>query len=106
MITKSLVNILRQVDQIQILPGDLLVQVQHVLGLVLEVRGGVEAVRDVNSVVVGLHGLVPLGDADELLSDCADQVEGELDLFLGFVGFDHSADDCDVGVFLADAVDC
>lgn len=67
---------------------------------------GAEAVGDENSIVIGLDGLVPLSDSYKLLSDGANQVESNLDFLLGLVGLHNSADNGDVCVLFADAVDC
>lgn len=106
MTKQSLIHILRQVDQVEFFASDLLVEAEHILGLILEVRSRTEAAGDENSVGVVLYGLVSFSNANEFLPNCADQIEGELDLLLWLVGLDYSADDSNVCVFLADTVDC
>ena len=104
-INQSFVYIFGEVGKIEILARNQPVEVEHILGLALEVGGGIEAVGDVDSILgVVLLRLISLRDLSELVLHLADDVEGHFDLLLGLVGLHGGADDGDVGVFLGDAV--
>lgn len=86
------------------LAGDLGVQPEHVLSLVLEVRGGIEAIGN-EEAVGGLAGWdVSLRNGHEFLLDLAEHVHCDLNLLLWVVGLDGSADNRHVVILLADRV--
>jgi hypothetical protein len=109
----SLLDFLRQVDQIEILSCDLLVKLQHVFGLVFEVAGSVETVgndQTITDVVLGGHVPVinlhkPIVYLQELLLNWANHIERQLNFGLGISGFDGGANNGDEVASLTDAVD-
>ena len=100
----SLINIFGEVLEVKLFSSDLGVKTENVIGLVLEMRGGIEAVGDEEAVVREGGGDVALGDSDELLLDLAKHVQRHLDLLLRVVALNGCAHNGHIVVLLADAV--
>ena len=69
MVDWSLINIFGEVLKVKFFAGDFGVQIENVLGLVFEVGGGVETVRDEKSISWLGGGHISFGDGDEFLLD-------------------------------------
>jgi hypothetical protein len=68
------------------------------------VGGSIEAFRDEESIVRLLGGDITLLNGDELFFDFSNKVKSNLDLLHGVSSFNSCADDSDVEVLFADAM--
>ena len=68
-------------------------------------RSSIETVRDNHSVTKVFNSLVSLGDSCEFFPDWANQIESILQLLFWFIGLYDCADDGDISIFLANAMD-
>ena len=94
-----------EVGQIQLFTSDLLVKAQYIFSSRLEMWSSIETVRDKHSVTKVFNSLVSLGDSCELFPDWANQIESILQLLFWFIGLYDCADDGEISIFLANAMD-
>ena len=100
----SLIYVFGKVLKVKLFSSDLVVESEHIFSLIFEVRGGIEAVRDEEAVGGLGGGDVSLGNGNELLLNLAEHVEGNFNFLLWVVGLNSCAHNCNIIVFLADAV--
>ena len=103
--SQSFINVFRQVLKVNCFACNLSVELEHVFGLIFEVRGSIKSVWNKQTVVWFGSRYVSLWNSNEFFLDFAAKFQSALDLLLRVISLDCSTDDSYVVALFADTVD-